>query len=255
MKISNDGTICLPIDIATKHTLAFVEQHTNIRNSTVLEVGCGQGHLAKALSDAGANVTAVDVSEEAIASVKEKGIRAIQSDFTEFHSNQKFDMVVFSRSLHHIQPLNAAVRIAHTLLKSGGVLIVEDFAAEKMDESTLNWLRTQKAQLPAEIRVPDDECKHRLHADSLAEWNAHLFGKHHVSKSSEMLNEIRISFSQPRVETAIYLYRYLIDYVVPTEVSAQALAQIYEAEQAAIDSQQIVSVGWRITARKQRFCP
>src|SRR5207247_2535935 len=54
----------------------------------------------------------------------------------------QFDAVLFTRSLHHIHPLDEAVRHAADCLANGGRIIVEDFAYECADEQTLRWFKS-----------------------------------------------------------------------------------------------------------------
>ena len=51
------------------------------KNSNILDVGCGNGSLAQHLQkNMDCNVVGIDISEEAIASCKAKGIEAIKCD-------------------------------------------------------------------------------------------------------------------------------------------------------------------------------
>jgi SAM-dependent methyltransferase len=72
----------------------------------VLEVGCGPGVLAERLLREGVDLTAIDVSEEQVAEARDRGVPAIVSDFLAFEASP-FDALLFTRSLHHIAPLEA----------------------------------------------------------------------------------------------------------------------------------------------------
>jgi len=50
-----------------------------------------------------------------------------------------FTVVLIARSLHHIQPLAAAVEHAHRLLVPSGLVIVDDFAWAEIDPITAEW--------------------------------------------------------------------------------------------------------------------
>src|SRR5262245_15702492 len=46
--------------------LQFVQQHTSLQDKKILDVGCGGGIFAEALAQAGATVTGIDLSENAL---------------------------------------------------------------------------------------------------------------------------------------------------------------------------------------------
>ena len=123
----------LPIE----HTLRFLDRVLPQR-SRVLEVGCGRGALAARLQARGLEVTALDVSPEAVAAARALGVHAVAGDFLEFVA-EPFDAVLFSRSLHHIASLPRAVDRAHALLGPGGLVIAEEFAVERMDRQTARY--------------------------------------------------------------------------------------------------------------------
>src|SRR5215471_7041696 len=50
-----------------------------------------------------------------------------------------FDAIVFPMSLHHIRPVDRALDHAHKLLKPAGLLLIEDFDHERVNEATLHW--------------------------------------------------------------------------------------------------------------------
>lgn len=69
---------------------------------SVLDLGCGNGALAKELADRGHDVTGMDASEELLEIAKKKysGIRFIHGDAADFHTDKPFD-VVFSNAVFH----------------------------------------------------------------------------------------------------------------------------------------------------------
>jgi 2-polyprenyl-3-methyl-5-hydroxy-6-metoxy-1,4-benzoquinol methylase len=145
----------LPIDIATAHTMSFLDKYLSEPGLRILEIGCGHGHLARALAKRGARVLAIDSSheaiEQAIALTKQDHplLNFAELDFWQLSSHSSepnnleiaagFDIVLGTRSLHHIEPLDTAVEKAMSLLKPQGWLLVEDFYAELMDEDSLDW--------------------------------------------------------------------------------------------------------------------
>jgi SAM-dependent methyltransferase len=113
-----------PVDVATDHTVTSLRAHLP-PEATLLEVGCGAGDVARALLYEGCDVLAFDSDGTAIAEARSRGVPARQADWPHFDGGP-FDAIAFTPSLHHIHPLDAAVRRAHELLRSGALVLVED---------------------------------------------------------------------------------------------------------------------------------
>lgn len=109
----------------------------------ILDIGCGAGALAAALSKRGARVAAIDPSVQSLAQA------AANVPATAFHqagaealpfSNQSFDGAVFLNSLHHV-PANAmgdALREAARVVKPDGrVVVIEPLAEGSFYEALL----------------------------------------------------------------------------------------------------------------------
>jgi SAM-dependent methyltransferase len=114
-------------DLPTAQTLAFVRAHAPPPPARVREVGCGDGALASRLQGVGYRVVAVDSSEAAVAAAVRRGLDARAARWPDFEESS-FDLVLFTRSLHHIHPLDGAVARARHLLARAGRVLVEDFA-------------------------------------------------------------------------------------------------------------------------------
>ena len=94
-------------DIPTNETVAFVTPHLR-PGCRILEVGAGRGEVARRLRAAGHSVTAIDSSADAVRAAADDGIEVTHADFMEFQADP-FDAVVFTRSLHHLNPLQPNV--------------------------------------------------------------------------------------------------------------------------------------------------
>jgi SAM-dependent methyltransferase len=129
----------------------------------VLEVGCGDGRLARDLDELGHTVVAIDPAAPPGAIFQAVSLE-------EFADSGPFDAVVASRSLHHIHDLPGGLSKLHRLLVPGGRLIVVEHAFDRLDEPTARWyLERRRAKGP--------------HAPSslqacLAEWEADHAGLH-----------------------------------------------------------------------------
>ena len=94
----------------------------------VLDVGCGEGVLARTLLPGRyRSYLGIDLSSVAVARAAERAtppMRFEVADGATFHTDERFDVIAFNESLYYFdQPVEAAERYA-TLLASDGVLLV-----------------------------------------------------------------------------------------------------------------------------------
>ena len=88
-------------------------------------------------------VLALDSSPKAVRIARAKGVDAHVVTWPNVASiegdGEYFDAVLFSRSLHHIHPLDRALEQASRLLTTGGIVVIEDFAFHDLDRATATW--------------------------------------------------------------------------------------------------------------------
>ncbi|MHB8876280.1 MAG: class I SAM-dependent methyltransferase [Myxococcaceae bacterium] len=98
----------------------------------VLELGAGTGAMTRQLLEAGAEVTAVDLSEPMLSRARRKapGASFILGDIVAFEGLGRFDRVLFSFVLHEMEePIRQrALEVARRALKPTGLVAVLDFA-------------------------------------------------------------------------------------------------------------------------------
>ena len=107
----------------------FIEERSSMKDKKVLDVGCGGGILAEALSELGANVTGIDASENTIGVAKSHS-RSIGSDviyiqntieqYISSHPNEKFDVITCLEMLEHVPSPNEIIKSCSNLLKDDG---------------------------------------------------------------------------------------------------------------------------------------
>jgi ubiquinone/menaquinone biosynthesis C-methylase UbiE len=127
-------------DIATlprrRHTEVLFEKVEPDRKA-VLDVGCGDGALVRALAEAGALAVGLEVSAAQLAKARAAGpvpgadYLAGQGENLPF-PDDGLDVVVFFNSLHHVPlgKMDLALDEAVRVLKSGGLLYVAEPLAE-----------------------------------------------------------------------------------------------------------------------------
>jgi ubiquinone/menaquinone biosynthesis C-methylase UbiE len=182
--------------------------------SRVLEVGSGTtGELALTLAEAGHDVVAIDprAPEGPI-------FRAVALE--DFAEDGTFDAAVCKRVLHHVDPLPPAVE---KLARLAPVVLVEEFAHERLDEPTRTWYQGQFRLLAAAGVRPDGP-------PDLGNWREEHRGLH---PSGHVLAVLDASFTRTHYEDRPYLYRWLGGPV------SEAL------EQAVIDAGAIRPLGYR----------
>ena len=235
-----------PIDVATRATVAFIASHFP-SGAAVLEVGCGEGRVALELLNRGYRVTGVDSDPEVIARAKERGVPAVQASWPAFES-APLDGVVFTRSLHHIDPLERAIRKAREVLRPTGMLLVEDFAFDQADKATISWFLEVVGSQTAEAiiaPVPSEFVTDLLGSqDPFAVW--HQSHDHQLHTTAAMTQAIAEYFNIRETQQVPYLYRYLVPVLPETPRAAAFVEEVVREEARLGERGAIVLVGRRI---------
>lgn len=99
------------------------------RGKSVLEIGCGSGIDAVEFARHGADVVAIDITDNAVALTKElakeahQDIVVIKASAEQITAVEKFDCVYSYGVLHHIPDVDSVLKEAHRLLKPSGVIM------------------------------------------------------------------------------------------------------------------------------------
>jgi SAM-dependent methyltransferase len=186
----------------------------------LLEVGSGDGTLAVALVDAGYDVTAIDPAAP-------PGDLFRRIKLEDLEETEAYGVVVAASSLHHITDLDGALDKVVRLLRGRGLVIVDEFAWDRLDAATADWLYGQQRALAAAGRargVPAslDNCR--------ADWEAEHVGLHGYEALRAALDA---RFEERHFEWKPYLYRLL------GGVAGE------ELERSLIDSRAIQALGFR----------
>jgi SAM-dependent methyltransferase len=110
----------------------FVLSQLPTAPARVLEVGCGEGELARALDAAGYEVVAIDPDAP-------EGPIFRRTTIEGFDGRGPFDAVVASRSLHHVEDLGGVLDKLVRLLADGGPLILNEFAWDRREPMAPEW--------------------------------------------------------------------------------------------------------------------
>jgi SAM-dependent methyltransferase len=164
----------------------------------VLEVGAGTGELARTLSEAGYKITAIDPKP-----TEDDIVRSVSLE--SFDDDGPYDSVVASRSLHHIHDLEAAVEKLVGLLRPDGHLILNEFAWDRLDTPTAEWLYEQKRQGEVDSQQENDH-------QSFGEWKTQWKEEHaDLHGFDEMLTALRRWFQRRHFAWYPYLSTEYLD--------------------------------------------
>jgi len=111
------------IDI-TVHGVDFIKK--NIVGQSVLDVGCGNGFLAKILSEGGANITGIDISlNKNLKNVKNRNLHYIEGDAESLPFDDcEFDTVVSAAVLEHVLNPTKMIQEMRRVCKKRLILVV-----------------------------------------------------------------------------------------------------------------------------------
>ena len=179
----------------------------------MLEVGCGrEGGLVEVLAARGYDALGVDPEAP-------EGERFVRGRFEELDG--EWDAVVAGRVLHHVHPLPAGL---DRLAGFAPLLLVDEFAFDKIDAAAQDWYEAQHRLLRASGVEPngpaDFDDWRRRHA---AELHPH----------DVVLRELRARYDERVLEWVPYLARWL------RGPSSEAL------EQTLVDADAIPAIGYR----------
>lgn len=98
------------------------------RNSKVLDIGCSSGILLNELKETGfdlSNLYGIDISPAAIENCKANGVsNAFLMDAQDITLSEKFDVIIASDCLEHLENDKKALNNWYELLNEGGLLLV-----------------------------------------------------------------------------------------------------------------------------------
>jgi SAM-dependent methyltransferase len=195
--------------------LAFVRANLPPPPVRLLEIGAGDGALARALAEAGYEVLAID-PEPRGAEVRRASLHELDEP------PGSFDAALAVTSLHHVEPLSDSLALLAQLLTRDGVLLVDEFDIGAFDERAAEWWLRQRRALGGE--------EHAQAHELVGDLRAHLHSL-----------ELIVAALQPhfRVGTPLYgpyLYRWNL---------GESLRQ---PEEEAIARAEIPAVGARLLA-------
>jgi len=143
-----------------------------IEGKNILDVGCGACRLSKILVEKKYNVTAIDSDEKAVEIAKKKGIMGFKADISNWKTDTKFDCVIASDVLEHIDDDKRIIKKIHAMLKPSGCLILNvpsyKFLFGKHDISLGHKRRYSDDELKTKLEESGFEIENQRHWNLLA---------------------------------------------------------------------------------------
>nr|MBP6620244.1 class I SAM-dependent methyltransferase [Leadbetterella sp.] len=129
------------------------------KDSKILDIGCSSGIFLKDLERLGfkmENLFGIDISEKAIENCKNNGIQNVfVMDAQKISLPEKFDIIVASDCLEHLEDDTEAIRNWSDLLKTGGMMCVFVPAFQSLwsthDEVNMHFRRYTNKELKAKL--------------------------------------------------------------------------------------------------------
>ncbi len=197
---------------------AFARANLPPAPARVLEVGAGDGELARALTAAGYDMLAID-PEPSGDNVTAVALHDLDEPAA------AFDAAIGVVSLHHVEPLEeSCVRLAD-VIRPGGMLLVDEFDVAAFDGRAASWLVEQWRALGQTEKRPSAEMVEELRA--------------HLHPVDAIVEALRPAFDVGLPVRSSYLYRWDL----PESLRA--------AEEALIAQGVLPAVGARVIARRR----
>jgi SAM-dependent methyltransferase len=235
-----------------RHTYDFIRRSLPRNCRHILEIGCGTGELAARLSQDGVAIVAIDSDPDSVAAALRLGVDARIATWPDFDDGE-FDAVLFTRSLHHIHPLDESLRQAVKSLAADGRVIVEDFAHESTDEKTLRWFNSAIRFLEAtrSLTLTDEFLERVLSKTAtLQAWKENHDPDLHTSAA--IAAQLERILGGVRTENAPYYFRYIANAISPTERRDAILQAFAEQEETLAADGSISALGRRFVATRAR---
>lgn len=103
-----------------------------VTQSTILDIGCGDGTLSLQYAMQENKLTFVDLSDKMLDAAKQntpdglvQGFRYLNLDFIDYIPDQAFDIILCIGVLAHVQSFNIAIKKLYSLLKPGGRCLIQ----------------------------------------------------------------------------------------------------------------------------------
>jgi 2-polyprenyl-3-methyl-5-hydroxy-6-metoxy-1,4-benzoquinol methylase len=135
----------------------WIAAHAGLRSGVrALEIGCGTGNFTEAFAASGADILALDISEDLLARARERhlpgNVRFVCQPFETLDEDGQFDAVIGSSVLHHLD-IRPALAEIFRLLKPGGMMAFAEpnmLNPQIMVQKNIPWIKRRAGDSPDE---------------------------------------------------------------------------------------------------------
>ena len=104
--------------------ISRLDGYLDISSAQCLEVGCAEGWFLEAMTKIGANISAIEASDQAKERQKE-GYNVIHGFFPEaLPAEKKYDLIIFNDVFEHLPDPVTAIKKCEDYLTDGGLLVI-----------------------------------------------------------------------------------------------------------------------------------
>lgn len=214
----------------------------------IAEVGAGDGVIAQRLRDDGFTVVAIDGNAETATAATEQGREVLHADWRSWDGagHAPFAALIYTRSLHHIDPIEQATA-QMTRLAPGGLVLADEFGYELVDAAGAQMLVDGQAIADAAGVGTKDAV---AVADPLEAWHRRMSVEHEVTPSDRLLGAIETVADIEQQTSTRFIARMITHGLDPTHPQAAAVRDlVLEIEDARIAAGTLAAAGLRVVAR------
>lgn len=237
-------------DLTFGEIYRLLDKLLSTRKLRILDIGCGTGFLSLELARDGHEVLGMDMDESLIKIAertmktdpyrsKRGSLEYTVADFAGWENRGKmFDVVLFSRSLHHIPKPGIVLEKARRLLSARGSIICLDFAFDRFDRGSATWfyhlrrVLEQAGWYESEIRLTGDAKKSvsRIMKDA-REYRK----KEKLNSFEQMYTPLKRLFTQRHLSWHPYIFwDVIMDMRVPSAETEVAIARSAKAMEESL---------------------
>lgn len=227
---------------------AFLRTALTGVSGAIAEVGAGDGVIADRLRADGFDIVAVDADAATAKAATDQGREVLHADWLKWDGagHGPFAALIFTRSLHHINPIEQAVE-QMVRLAPGGLLIADEFGHELVDAAGAQFLSDAWALLAA---AGMRDAEPIVDANPLEAWRERMTDEHHVTSSQHMLQAIRSVAEIEQMGNGRFLSQFAVHQLDPEHPFAAAVRDVLIAtEDARLAAGSMTKAGLRIIAR------
>ncbi len=258
------------IEMSALETYRFLRARIPPPPQRVLEVGCGNGYVTLELARDGYTVVGLDQSPDILAvahhsreaSADTPGFGTVDYVCADIRTwpipEDRFDVVLLNRTLHHLYDFQPLLTKLHGLLVPDGLLICQEYAYDRLDKRTASWVYAMQRLLFLSGLSPDNPATTPDDISSLQAFQTAWFEKaekreHPLNRYEEMLRALHAAFPPQYFSWVPYVFVYLGNGIrpLPQEQERAVLTFLRDMEQHLIAIEAIQASGFRYVGRAQ----